>query len=64
MRVASNVPRAPPVNFAMKIDASSTVTFSIPSPAVAVRPLEVPSAGRSVMKVFRMPTTSPISPTR
>ena len=45
MRVASNVPRAPPVNLARKTEASSTETFSVPSPAVAVSPLDVPSAG-------------------
>ena len=32
-----------------------------PVPAVAVRPAERPSAGRSVMNVFCMPTTSVIS---
>ena len=36
----------------------------VPAPAVAVRPAERPSAGRSVMNVFCMPTTSPMSPTR
>ena len=51
-------------NFARNAVASSTVTFSVPLPAVAVRPMATPSLGRSAIKVSCKPTVSEMSPTR
>src|SRR5262252_1816740 len=56
MRVASIVPIAPFLNRTSVVDASSTVTRPV------LRGLS--GSGRCLMKVFRSPATSEISPTR
>ncbi len=62
-RVASKTPRAPPLNWARKTAASSTVTGPRPLPAVPDRPECSAGSGRSLTKVSsRAETLARVSP--